>query len=274
MEIEIYQVDSFATRAFTGNPAGVCITQEGLDEALMFQIAQEMAVSETAFLSLADMRLRWFSPKVEVKLCGHGTLAVAHIMKELGLLTIGERITFNTLSGPLLVKALAEQIEMDFPAEDLDLSATVSAELLLHLGLKAEQVVACAAFESTKLLIEIANEADLIALQPNFDALKKLSGRAVVITAKATANTLLHGTKKPDFVSRNFAPWVGVNEDPATGSAHCALAVHWGKLLKKTALLGYQASARGAFIEVERLPDQRVKLLGHAVTTIKGTMFL
>jgi len=279
MEIDIYQVDSFASQAFTGNPAGVCITQEGLDDALMFQIAKEMAVSETAFLTLSDMRLRWFSPEVEVKLCGHGTLATAHVMRELGLLGVGESLTFNTLSGSLVVKAGKQKIEMDFPAAEIDTTTEPSNEILQCLGLTADQIVSSGSFESTKLLIEIESMADLLALVPNFDGLKKLPGRSVVITAKATKKPSvidddLIFNQEADFISRNFAPWVGVNEDPVTGSAHCALAVYWGNKLNLSQLTGYQASARGGFVEVERLSAQRVKLVGHAVTTIKGTIYL
>jgi len=239
------------------------------------QIADEMAVSETAFLTLDDMRLRWFSPKVEVKLCGHGTLAAAHIMKTLGLLQNDETLTFNTLSGPLVVKALKDQIEMDFPAAEIDFTTEPSDEMLDCLGLSAEQVVASGSFEGNKLLIEIESETELRALSPNFDSLKKLPGRSVVVTAKPSVSEVnMSESQQQDFISRNFAPWVGVNEDPVTGSAHCALAVYWGNILNKSRLTGYQASARGGFVGVELLAQQRVKLIGHAVTTIKGTLSL
>lgn len=266
MELEIFQVDSFTLEEFKGNPAGVCITKNALDEALMFAIAAEMAVSETAFLSLSDLRLRWFTPQVEVKLCGHGTLAVVHVLKEKGLLGVGDELAFNTLSGALRVKIENNHIEMDFPAARLDFDASVDEQMLAFLGLSAAQVVSHSCFDS-KNLIEIVSEQTLLALKPNYDGLKQLPGRGVLVTAKSAS-------KDVDFISRYFAPWVGINEDPVTGSAHCALAVYWGDKLQKTKLKGYQASERGGFVDVERLPNQRVKLMGQAVTVLKGTMYV
>lgn len=264
MDIKIYQVDSFTAQSFKGNPAGVCITEKGLDEKLMLNIAAEMAVSETAFLSLNDMRLRWFTPKVEVKLCGHGTLAVAHILQETGFVSVGESLAFNTLSGQLLVKLTKQNIEMEFPTPDLDGQIGATDEILNYLGIAAEQVIYNGYFDS-KILIEINKEADLLALNPNFDGLKRLPGRGILVTVKTDDS-------KIDFKSRYFAPWVGVNEDPVTGSAHCALAVYWGKRLNKMYLKGYQASERGGYVEMQLLPNQRVKLIGNAITVIKGTM--
>lgn len=266
MDLEIYQVDSFTSTPFKGNPAGVCITENALDESIMSAIAAEMAVSETAFLSLNDMRLRWFTPKVEVNLCGHGTLAMAHILKEKGLVAIADEITFNTLSGPLLVKFDEQQIAMDFPITDINFDVPINNQLLDYLGISTEHVVSFGAFD-TKCFIEIKDEQQLLELKPNFDGLKKLKGRSVVVTAKSK-------TPKIDFISRNFAPWVGVNEDPVTGSAHCALAVYWGDKLSKASLTGYQASKRGGYVKVELLEKQRVKLIGDAVTVVKGSMHI
>ena len=266
MELEIFQVDSFTLEAFKGNPAGVCITKNALDEALMFAIAAEMAVSETAFLSLSDSRLRWFTPQVEVKLCGHGTLAVVHVLKEKGLLGVGDELAFNTLSGALRVKIENNHIEMDFPAARLDFDASVDEQMLAFLGLSAAQVVSHSCFDS-KNLIEIVSEQTLLALKPNYDGLKQLPGRGVLVTAKSASEDV-------DFISRYFAPWVGINEDPVPGSAPCALAVYWGDTLQITKLKGYQASERGGFVDVERLPNQRVKLMGQAVTVLKGTMYV
>ncbi|WED29439.1 PhzF family phenazine biosynthesis protein [Vibrio sp. DW001] len=264
MDIDIYQVDSFTLEPFKGNPAGVCIMERGLDENMMFAIAAEMAVSETAFLSLEDMRLRWFTPKVEVDLCGHGTLAVAHILKENGLVVAGEELSFNTLSGVLLVTVEEHYIELDFPAPIIAVDTALSSDMLNSIGIHSDQIVSSGIFDS-KILIEMDSEADLLSLNPNFDSLKRLPGRGVVVTVKSASNSI-------DFKSRYFAPWVGINEDPVTGSAHCALAVHWGKRLDKSRLRGYQASDRGGIVEVELLPNERVKLIGNAVTVIKGTM--
>jgi len=268
MDLEIYQVDSFTSEPFRGNPAGVCITENALDESLMFAIAAEMAVSETAFLCLSNLRLRWFTPKVEVNLCGHGTLAVAHILKEKALLSVGEEVIFDTLSGSLHVKVEDKHIEMDFPATPVDFNMTPNDEMLAHLGIKPEQMLSFGVFDS-KIFIEISSESQLRALKPNFDGLKTLQGRSVVITAKAEAEDI-------DFISRYFAPWVGVNEDPVTGSAHCTLALYWGEKLSQTVLTGYQASERGGVVKVELLSKSkhRVKLIGEAVTVLKGTMYV
>ncbi|MFT5676522.1 MAG: PhzF family phenazine biosynthesis protein [Paraglaciecola sp.] len=264
MDLEIYQVDSFTSEPFKGNPAGVCITKNALDESLMFAVAAEMAVSETAFLSLSDLRLRWFTPKVEVSLCGHGTLAAAHILKEKRIVSVGDEVAFNTLSGSLLVKVEEKHIEMDFPAATIDFNIPTNDQILAHLGINSDQVASFGIFDS-KHFIEISNERQLLDLKPNFDGLKQLQGRGVVVTAKSES-------KNVDFTSRYFAPWVGVNEDPVTGSAHCALAVYWGQKLSQSALTGYQASERGGFVNVELLSNRRVKLIGDAVTVLKGTM--
>jgi PhzF family phenazine biosynthesis protein len=266
LELDIYQVDSFTTKPFKGNPAGVCISENDLDENLMFSIAEEMAVSETAFLSLSNMKLRWFTPKIEVSLCGHGTLAVAHVLKENGLVAIGDTLVFDTLSGALLVTVQDKTIEMDFPSTTINPGISSHVELLDLLGINPEHVIFLGHFDS-KFFIEIDSEETLLGLTPNFDGLKKLKGRSVVITAKSVSSEF-------DFISRYFAPWVGVNEDPVTGSAHCALAVYWEAKLKKNKLKGYQASARGGFVNVELLPNNRVKLIGSAITTLKGVLYV
>lgn len=264
MDLEIYQVDSFTAEPFKGNPAAVCITEIALEEGLMSSIAKEMAVSETAFLSLRDMRLRWFTPEVEVKLCGHGTLAVAHLLKEKGITQVGETVVFNTLSGSLSAKVNESTIELDFPSTNLTLNLSCNNKLFELLGCRSEQVLSFANFDS-KDFIEIDSEETLLNLNPNFDALKQISGRSVVVTARASSDRL-------DFISRYFAPWVGVDEDPVTGSAHCALTVYWSKKLNKSKLNAYQASARGGYVSTELLPNGRIKLIGSAVTILKGEM--
>ncbi|OIQ26527.1 PhzF family phenazine biosynthesis isomerase [uncultured Vibrio sp.] len=262
MDLQIYQVDSFTNEAFKGNPAGVCITNHGISEDLMFSIAEEMAVSETAFLSLDDMRLRWFTPKVEVKLCGHGTLAAAHVLKERGEVQKGDKVDFETASGTLTALINESTIELDFPSPIIDFEAQLSVELLEHLGVRREDVLSFGVFDS-KAFIELSSEEVLLNLKPNFDALKQMSGRGVLVTACSSRESL-------DFVSRYFAPWVGVNEDPVTGSAHCALNVYWSEKLGKLKLKGFQASERGGYVDTELLPNSRTKLTGSAVTVIKG----
>lgn len=263
MDLDIYQVDSFTIQAFKGNPAGVCISKEALDESLMFSIAEEMAVSETAFLALNTMILKWFTPEVEVKLCGHGTLATVHVMKEQGLINTGDRVVFNTLSGELSAAVCESSIELDFPSTQLSLRSEPNLTLLEYLGLEPHQVVSFREFDS-KQLIEVENEQVLLALSPNFDALKSIKGRGVVVTALSSNSEL-------DFVSRYFAPWVGINEDPVTGSAHCALTQYWAEKLNKHSFRAYQASRRGGYMSTQ-LANGRIKLIGSAVTVIRGVL--
>ncbi|MFM2644189.1 PhzF family phenazine biosynthesis protein [Vibrio chagasii] len=263
MDLEIYQVDSFTSQAFKGNPAGVCISQHVLDEALMLSIADEMAVPETAFLALESMTLKWFTPEVEVQLCGHGTLATVHVMKEKGLVKASDRIVFQTLSGDLTATVCDSSIELDFPGTQLS-SVEPNLVLLEHLGIAQEQVVSFMVFD-TKQFIEVANEQVLLDLSPNFDALKTMAGRGVLVTSQSSSADL-------DFVSRYFAPWVGNNEDPVTGSAHCALTLYWADKLNKSCFRAYQASRRGGYVSTELLANGRIKLIGSAKTVISGRL--
>ena len=263
MELEMYQVDSFTTQAFKGNPAVVCISQELLDESLMLSIAEEMAVPETAFLALDTMSLKWFTPEVEVKLCGHGTLATVHVMKEQGLAKVGDKVVFRTLSGELTATVCESTIELDFPSTQL-LRAEPELALLEHLGIAQDQVVSFMEFD-TKQFIEVADEQVLLELSPNFDALKTMAGRGVLVTSQSSSADL-------DFVSRYFAPWVGTNEDPVTGSAHCALTQYWADKLNKLCFRAYQASRRGGYVSTELLANGRIKLVGSAKTVISGVL--
>ncbi|MBD3277080.1 MAG: PhzF family phenazine biosynthesis isomerase [Candidatus Aegiribacteria sp.] len=265
MELSIYQVDAFTSETFKGNPAGVCITEVGLDETTMLSIAGEMALSETAFLALDTMQLRWFTPKCEIKLCGHGTLAAAHVMNELGLGSAGERIEFNTLSGVLWTEIDNQRIHLYFPAPELDMEASVNPELTGSLGISPESIIDHGVFNSKELLV-LDGEDKISGLSPNFDRLSNLKGRGTLVTAASGSDV--------DFVSRYFAPWVGVNEDPVTGSAHCALCVYWSKALNKRRMRGYQASERGGFVDVEMLDSGGVRLSGSAVTVLKGKMMI
>lgn len=263
VDLEIHQVDSFTTQAFKGNPAGVCISQHVLEESLMLAIAEEMAVPETAFLALDTMTLKWFTPEVEVKLCGHGTLATVHVMKEKGLVKAGDNLVFNTLSGELTATVCESSIELDFPGTQLS-SLEADKSLLEHLGIEDNQIVACMEFDS-KVFIEVTSEQLVLGLAPNFDALKKMKGRGVVVTALSSSTDL-------DFISRYFAPWVGNNEDPVTGSAHCALTQYWADKLNKQCFRAYQASRRGGYVSTELLENGRIKLVGSAKTMISGLL--
>ncbi|GLT16615.1 isomerase [Vibrio zhanjiangensis] len=265
MELEIYQVDSFTNKIFKGNPAGVCITQESLDTELMLSISREMAVSETAFLSLQDMNLRWFTPETEVKLCGHGTLAVAHVLKAQGKLSTGDKVTFQTLSGELKVKVLHDSYELDLPSPKMAFDTALSDKKRMALGLSEHQIVSVCDFE-TKQLVEVIDENVIVNLNPDFSSLLSESGRGIVVTSQSTSQDY-------DIISRYFAPWVGVNEDPVTGSAHCALSAYWFEKLNASKLTAYQASSRGGYLDLEYLDNGRVKIKGQAVTSLKGTLF-
>lgn len=266
MEIDIYQVDSFTTQAFKGNPAGVCLCEDELSEEHMLAIAQEMAVSETAFLALKTMRLRWFTPKVEVALCGHGTLAVVQVLLHTQSVKIGDELRFQTLSGELVVQIENNHIGMNFPMPNMQAISDVDTQLLGYLGLATQEIQAVQAFDN-KLLIVVDDEQRVVDLAPNFAGLAQLNGRGVVVTAASSSD-------KQDFISRYFAPWVGVNEDPVTGSAHCALAHYWCQRLQKEKLTGYQASERGGYVGVERLSGHRVKLTGQAKLMLAGKMYI
>ncbi len=264
--LPIYQVDAFAEQAFRGNPAGVCIIPEPLEEELMQQIAAEMAVSETAFLSLDSMRLRWFTPEVEVKLCGHGTLATVHVMAETGLLSPGQQVEFQTLSGPLTARLDQSGISLDFPTPELVNLDELPPGMMEALGLIQEQIC-CVMGSEQKLLVELSHADQIRALDPDFSALSRLPGRGVVLTSWSDHPDL-------DIISRYFAPWVGINEDPVTGSAHCALARYWSDKTGRRSLIGYQASERGGRIGMRLLPGQRVLLQGNAVTTLVGKLYI
>jgi len=255
----IYQVDAFADRPFAGNPAGVCLLPGPAEEAWMQAVAREMNLSETAFLVRgADgdgFNLRWFTPAVEVKLCGHATLASAHILWQTGALQPGEQARFHTLSGLLTAEQRGDWIEMDFPAKP-EQAADSPAGLAEALG-AAPRYVGRNVFD---YLVELEDEAAVRGLKPDFTALGKLPVRGVIVTARSSSPGF-------DFVSRFFAPAVGINEDPVTGSAHCCLTPFWAKRLGKDEMTAFQASARGGTVRV-RLAGDRVRLSGQAVTVL------
>jgi PhzF family phenazine biosynthesis protein len=255
------QVDAFSAKPFGGNPAAVCVLAHAADKKWMHHVAREMNLSETAFLFRHDdaWNLRWFTPTVEVDLCGHATLASAHVLWEDGHLPHGAQARFDTRSGRLTADRRGEWIEMDFPSQ-----ATTPApppdSLLEALGVQGKYV----GKNRTDYLVEIESEAELRALSPDFTRLGRLPIRGVIVTAKASSAGF-------DFVSRFFGPGSGVDEDPVTGSAHCALAPYWSAKLGKSSLLGFQASARGGVVAV-RVAGDRVILGGQAVTVLRGEL--
>ena len=263
MSIKLYHVDAFTHMPFSGNPAGVCLLAEERPAQWMQQVAAEMNLSETAFLwpQGADFSLRWFTPLTEVKLCGHGTLASAHVLWESGSLDKSLTAQFNTLSGKLMATLQEDGIEMDFPAYVVE-TAEVSVELLDALGVEAIEILRAGA----KIMIVVDGEEQVRRLQPDFAALNRLPGRSVIVTSRAESADY-------DFVSRNFAPWVGIDEDPVTGSAHCILGPYWAEKLGKTSLRAYQASARGGVLHV-RPEGDRVYLRGQAVTVLVGELLV
>lgn len=257
----IYQVDSFTAQPFSGNPAGVCILPGPAEESWMRAVAREMNLSETAFLYRegGDYQLRWFTPAAEVDLCGHATLASAHILWETGHLQAGETARFHTRSGLLTAEKCGGWIEMDFPAKPEE-PAETPADLLAALG-------APAAYVGRNLfdyLVEVDSAETVRSLNPDFSRLMSLPVRGVIVTSHS-------GAAPYDFVSRFFAPAVGVNEDPVTGSAHCCLGPYWSQRLGKQELRAFQVSSRGGEVRV-RVEGNRVILAGQAVTVIQGEL--
>lgn len=257
----LVQVDAFADRPFTGNPAAVCVLSAERDEGWMQSVAMEMNLSETAFLLPEDdgWRLRWFTPAVEVALCGHATLASAHVLWETGAVPADTEARFHTLSGVLACRRDGDWVWMDFPAKPAQAAAPV-AGLAEALGVTPVYV----GRSQYDVLVEVATEQEVLAITPDLAALRRVQARGVIVTARAS-------TPGFDFVSRFFAPAVGVDEDPVTGSAHCVLAPYWAETLGRDELVGYQASRRGGTVRVRAAGD-RVHLGGRAITVMRGEL--
>ncbi len=285
----IYKVDAFTDKPFAGNPAGVCILPRKISEDWMKAVAREMNLSETAFLLPLDdsakdpkaakddksddtqvgkvsktgkssqlFSLRWFTPVTEVDLCGHATLASAHILWETGRLLPDQQARFHTRSGMLTADIRGDWIEMNFPSKP-EQPATIPIDFPSVLGVQPKYV----GRNQFDYLVEVENETMLREMKPDFVRLGKMPVRGVIVTCLPDDPT------KYDFMSRFFAPAVGVNEDPVTGSAHTCLGWFWGKRLGKTEMTAYQASARGGIVKV-RLAGDRVFLSGQAVTVLRG----
>jgi PhzF family phenazine biosynthesis protein len=266
-EAEIHTVDAFTSEPFAGNPAAVCLLEEERSEAWLQAVAAEMNLSETAYLWRAGdaaWRLRWFTPALEVPLCGHATLASAHVLFETGRAK-GDRIEFETRSGVLRARAAGgSAIELDLPAYR---SEPAPVPLAVVAALRATplavRLVERAGREETWLL-ELASEAEVRRLAPDFGALRAAGAPAVIATARGDESGF-------DCVSRYFAPGAGVDEDPVTGAAHCALGPYWAERLGKRELRAWQASRRGGELGV-RVEGGRVALLGRAVTVLRGRL--
>ena len=261
MGAEIYQVDAFTDRPFKGNPAAVCILLETRDEKWMQNVAREMNLSETAFLHPQEdgFNLRWFTPAVEVELCGHATLASAHILWETGLLNEQDQARFHTLSGLLTGVRKGKEIELNFPARP-DEPVSAPPGLIEAIGIVPKYV----GMTKYDYLLELDSEEAVRNISPDFAMLKAQSIRGVMVTSVAF-------TEGFDFVSRFFAPGAGIDEDPVTGAAHCCLGPFWSRRLGKNEFVAYQASARGGIVRV-RVEGERVILGGQAVTILRGEL--
>lgn len=257
----LWTVDAFTDQPFSGNPAAVVIIAHFPSDSLCIKIAKEMNLSETAFvqpLGVNRFHIRWFTPAIEVKLCGHATLAAAHVIYE-NRLASSDRLIFESLSGPLYVKKSNTLITLDFPLQYIE----APLPLLKTSGLFKEtdiiNVVRCC----DDVIIEVSDETIVRNFQADAVKIRKIDCRGLILTAK--------GSHPYDFVSRFFAPKVGILEDPVTGSAHCKLADYWQKKLKKNQFIAYQASSRGGVIHI-RVEDKRVLLQGKALTIIDGAL--
>lgn len=253
--MRIFTVDSFTDKPFTGNPAGVCILDNDFSDELYQQIAREINYSETAFLIKQNdyFIIRWFTPKTEVNLCGHATLAAAHILYEYQYCDSSREIRFGSKSGDLIAKKVGSKIELNFP--QLFVNKTDSNETLEKaFDIKPTYV----GKNDNRYLIEIDDHDKLLTIKPDFQLLKSLDLGRFIITVKSK-------NADYDFISRYFAPGVGVLEDPVTGTAHCYLAPYWGQKLNKKILIGFQASDRSGSIECELIEDNRVLLRAKAI---------
>ncbi len=261
MPYPLFQVDAFTDQPFAGNPAAVCLLAAPAETTWMQQVAAEMNLSETAFVTpqTDGYGLRWFTPTVEVALCGHATLASAHVLWSSGKLDRATPARFHTLSGLLTATRRGDWIDLDFPSKP-EAAAEPPADLSAALGV-APVYVGRSQFD---YLVEVADEQTVRAMQPDHARLRTLPVRGVIVTSRATSTRF-------DFVSRFFAPGSGIDEDPVTGSAHCCLAPFWAARLGKTTLRAYQASARGGVLKLQ-VKDDRVLIGGQAVTVLRGEL--
>lgn len=256
----LFQVDAFTDTPFSGNPAAVCLLDEARNDGWMQAVAAEMNLSETAFVRPLpeDFELRWFTPTSEVNLCGHATLAAAHVLWETARLATVDDAIFHTRSGRLTARRNADGIELDFPADPTSpLESTEGLEAIVG----SPVITACRGREDW--LVELASEEAVRGCRPDLTRLAALPARGLIVTARGSGDV--------DFVSRFFGPAAGIDEDPVTGSAHCTLAGYWSERLGKTEMTARQLSARGGHIGV-RLDGKRVALTGKAVIVLRGEL--
>ena len=262
MPIPLFQIDAFTDTPFAGNPAAVCLLEAPRPVAWMSSVAREMNLSETAFLVRRSdgFDLRWFTPAIEVDLCGHATLASAHMLWETQHVPPDQTLRFHTKSGVLTADRRGDWIELDFPAR-IETPAPAPEGLTAALGLTAPRYVGRF---NNDYLIEVESESIVAGLAPDFSRLRALPVRGVIVTSRASSAGV-------DFVSRFFAPGAGVDEDPVTGSAHCLLTPYWHQRLGRTELIARQLSARGGLLRLS-LDGDRVRISGQAVTVVRGEL--
>lgn len=265
MKQSVIQVDAFTHKPFAGNPAAVCVSQTPLDETLMQQIATEMNLSETAFLyplnEAGNYNLRWFTPAAEIDLCGHATLASAHVLWTEGHLAAGITARFQTKSGELLVAQQGDLLRMDFPAKPVH-DAPISAAMVAAMD---HADIVHGSRNDTNYLVELRSHQAVANFTPDLAKIAKLPYQGVIVTSV--------GDAPYDFVSRYFVPAMGIPEDPVTGSSHCSLAPYWQAKLGKDKMVAYQASGRGGELHVECTPE-RIYISGQAVTVMRGELLL
>lgn len=270
MPATVYQVDAFTSEPFAGNPAAVVIADGDFKSSWMQSVAAEMNLSETAFvrhISGSRFQIRWFTPGTEVDLCGHATVASAHVLWESGTVDREKDLCFESRSGDLPVRSVGDDIELNFPLTPPQ--TTDPPDELEQCFLVAEQPARFQYCGRSRFdyLLELPCEDDVRNLVVDFRRLKTVQSRGVTVTAKAD------GTTNCDFVSRFFAPASGVDEDPVTGSAHCCLADYWSRKLQRSDLVAYQVSERGGVIRIE-VKGERVLLRGNAVTVLRGELLV
>ncbi len=260
MELKVYQVDAFASQVFKGNPAAVCPLTEWLPDSVMQNIAMENNLAETAFYvkEKEGFRIRWFTPTVEVDLCGHATLATAFVLFNYEGHT-ENKIVFNSRSGLLTVSKKANQLTLDFPVDTLTPVSAIT-ELEEGLGVKSKATLK----GKTDYLVVVDNEAQVQQLQPDLKKIAQVKARGVIVTARG---------QNVDFVSRFFGPQSGVDEDPVTGSAHTSLTPYWSSVFNKTEFTARQLSKRGGELSC-RLNGNRVEISGEAKLFLKGTIYM
>jgi PhzF family phenazine biosynthesis protein len=265
--MKLFHVDAFAEEPFTGNPAGVCVLDEPKPESWMLLVAREMNLSETAFLARkgTGYDLRWFTPTTEVSLCGHATLASAHVIWQERLIANTETIVFMTKSGELRARRDANNIELDFPSRQVQ---QVPHQDELNQALRITPIFTgkYSLPNGDLYLLEMDSDRGVKAIAPNYQQLLSSGARAVIVTSPSSDS-------RYDFVSRFFAPAVGINEDPVTGSAHCYLTPYWGSRLGKNEMTGYQASERTGIVTCKWAGD-RVSLGGKAVTIFRAELLV